>query len=130
MRGIFQAILETTIKKCEAELGDEELCRKAIEVAADVAVKKRIEYDVGTPTGAVRSIVAWLYDHEELSFAANPKRHEVVLEFTGNGVPTVIVYISRSGVRSVVANTEYVAMSNPHDPDILRVVKAIATRRT
>jgi len=39
------------------------------------------------------------------------------------------VTISASGVRSLVASTEYVAMSNPYDPDILRVVKAIATRR-
>lgn len=129
MRGLFQAVLEATIRKCEDELGDEALCRRAIELAADVAAKKRIEYDVETPTGPVKSITAWLYDHENLSFAADVKRGEVVLEFTGNGVPTVIVYVSKAGVRSLTANTEYVAMSNPYDPDILRVVKAIATRR-
>ncbi|MFP3169471.1 MAG: hypothetical protein RXR01_10215 [Thermoproteus sp.] len=129
MKGLFQAILEATVRKCEDELGDEALCRRAIELAADVAAKKRIEYDVETPMGTVKSVTAWLYDHENLSFAADVKRGEVVLEFTGSGVPTVIVTISASGVRSLVASTEYVALGNPHDPDILRVVKAIATRR-
>lgn len=126
---VFQAILETTIRKCEDELGDGELCRRAIELAADVAAKKRIEYDVETPVGTVKSLTVWLYDHENLSFAADVRRREVVLEFTGNGVPTVIVTVSKAGVRSLTANTEYVAMSNPYDESILRVVKAIATRR-
>jgi hypothetical protein len=126
---VFQAILEATIRKCADELGDGELCRRAVELASDVAVKKRVEYDVETPMGAVRSVTAWLYDHDNLSFAADVRRGEVVLEFVGNGVPTVIVRVSRSGVRCLAANTEYVALSNPHDPDILRVVKAIATGR-
>jgi len=126
---VFQAILEATVRKCEAELGDEALCRRAIELAADVAAKKRIEYDVETPVGTVKSVTAWLYDHENLSFAADVRRREVVLEFTGSGVPTVIVTVSKAGVRSLVASTEYVAMSNPYDESILRVVKAIATGR-
>jgi len=77
MRGLFQAILEATVRKCEDELGDGELCRRAIELAADVAAKKRIEYDVETPVGTVKSVTAWLYDHENLSFAADVRRREV-----------------------------------------------------
>lgn len=129
MKGLFQAILEATVRKCEDELGDGELCRRAVELAADVAAKKRIEYDVETPVGTVKSVTAWLYDHENLSFAADVRLREVVLEFTGSGVPTIIVTVSKAGVRSLTASTEYVALGNPHDPDILRVVKAIATGR-
>ncbi len=116
MRPMF---LKDVERRCIKTVGDRELCKKTVAVAFDTVVNRRVSIP-----GRPAYVTAWVADYEDLRFGVNDAG-EVVLEFSGRGLPTISIYVAKDRVRTVVEDENYIAMHNLHDRDILSKAQAI-----
>ena len=117
------SLLEDTERRCVEATGDVALCMKAINIALEAVVNRRVQV-----AGRPAYVTAWVANYEELRFGVNDAG-EIVLEFSNRGLPTISIYVTKDRVRTVVADVNYIAMHNHHDRDILRIVLNIVKKK-
>ena len=122
MTAVLPALIEDVVRRCVEAVEDEGLCKKAVDVALEALVNRRV-YVPGRPA----HVTAWVANYEEIQFGVNDAG-EVVLESSGKGLPTISIYVAKDKIRTVVADENYIAMHNHHDRDILRIVQAIVKK--
>jgi hypothetical protein len=112
-------IIEETRRRCVEVVGDEDLCRKAVEVAAE-AIKNRRVYVPGRPG----VLTAWSAQYEYVQFGVT-ERDEVVIELIGHALPTIVIHVSKDRVRTEIVDENYLAMLNAHIEHILQTAQKI-----
>ena len=117
MTTLATLLVEAT-QRCVETLGDEELCKRAIAVAAEAVAYGRV-YAHGKPA----RITAWSANYEQIHFTASDR--EVVLEFTAHGLPSIVIYVARDRVTTEVIDENYIAMLNHRDENILQKAQKI-----
>jgi len=122
MTSELSALIEDVERRCIEAVEDEELCRKAAGIALEAVLNRRV-YIPGRPG----YVTAWVANYKELRFGVNDAG-EVVVEFSGKGLPTISIYVARDKIKTVVADENYIAMHNQYDRDILRVVQTIVKK--
>jgi hypothetical protein len=78
-------------QRCVEVLGDRELCRRAVVVAAEAVANGRV-YVHGKPA----RITAWSANYRQIHFAASDKG--VVVEFVAQGLPSIAIYVTRDRI--------------------------------
>lgn len=122
MMAVLSALIGDAERRCVEAAEDEELCKKAADIALEAVVNRRV-YVPGRPA----YVTAWVANYEDLRFGVNDAG-EVVLEFSSKGLPTISIYVTKDRVRTVVADENYIAMHNHYDRDILRILQTIVKK--
>ncbi len=122
LTAVLSALLKDTERRCIEAVGDEEHCKKAIDIALEAVMNRRV-YIPGRPA----YVTAWVANYEDLRFGVNDAG-EVVLEFVGRGLPTIAIYVAKDRVRTVVADENYIGMHNHYDKNILSIAQAIVKK--
>jgi hypothetical protein len=121
MTAALSMLLKDVERRCIEAVGDGELCKKAVDVALKALVNRSV-YVAGRPA----YVTAWVANYETVRFGVNDAG-EVVLEFSGRGLPTISIYV-KDKIRTVVEDENYIAMHNHHDRDILRMARKIVKK--
>ena len=115
----IETLIKDAKRRCVETVKDEELCRKAVDIAAE-AVKNRRVYVPGRPG----VLTAWSAQYEHIHFGVN-ERGEVVIELIGHALPIIAIYVSRDRVRTEVVDENYLAMLNARLEHILETARRI-----
>ena len=118
----IEALIKDAKRRCVETVRDEELCRKAVDIAAE-AVKNRRVYVPGRPG----VLTVWSAQYEHIHFGVN-ERGEVVIELIGRALPIIAIYVSRDRVRTEVVDENYLAMLNARLEHILETARRIIRR--
>jgi hypothetical protein len=113
------ALIEGAKRKCLKAVGDEELCRKAMDVATEALKNKRV-YVPGRPG----VLTAWSADYEYIHFGVT-ERGEIVIELTGRALPTILIYVSKNRVRTEIVDENYLGMLNARIEHMLQTAQRI-----
>jgi hypothetical protein len=117
MTALVTLLTEAT-QRCIEVLGDRELCRRAVAVAAEAVANGRV-YVHGKPT----RVTAWSANYSQMHFAASDRG--VVIEFTAHGLPSIVIYVTRDRITTEVIDENYIGMLNRYDEDMLQKAQKI-----